>query len=256
MGTSSIYKGPKDLNKVNSIEQSSGLGISTNWKTMKTIFSKYVNSRSGGKPTTISISGISKLFVRNYGGTSSLVIKSHDAIIATARLVSFLSSASEIGLVNAIENLGINNEGLNTSETLSILASFFSPDASTKEDSVIRHASIEAMSAFYEYLERNNLDFESVDKPTGAIKKKIIEIFISEYIFGLIMKDMFAKFEQYKQNEKNIAAIEKEFKDFIHSKVDVELTSFFDVDEVAQNDFEQKVTDLYCNIFDILGGQE
>jgi hypothetical protein len=88
-----------------------------------------------------------------------------------------------------------------------------------------------------------------------ALQKNLVKTFISEYIFGLIMKDLFSKFEQHHKTNTEIAAIENEFKEFINSKVDVEVDAFLKDNNLSDINIEQKVAGLYGDIFDVLGGE-
>jgi hypothetical protein len=253
MGTSSIYRGPKDKKDTPTNSTPETQISKQDWKNVKNLFSRYIKGRSTGGG--VSLSNVTRAYVKSQRGTEKLLEKSQNAIVATRRLLGIISSFQQNGFVETLHQNGINIDGLPIQQALAILSAVIAPDTDTKDDSVLRYAAIETMSKLFTYVESNEMDINIIDRMDDALQKNLVKTFISEYIFGLVMKDLFSKFEQYQKSNTEIAQIENEYKEFINSKVDVEIDAFLRDNNLSDIDIEQKVAGMYGDIFDVLGGE-
>ena len=68
------------------------------------------------------------------------------------------------------------------------------------------------------------MPIDSIDKmPTELFNETVCE-FLSSYIWTLMMKDLESRLEKYSNIPEKAVSIENDFKDLIHSTVEVELS--------------------------------
>lgn len=223
MGTSSIFQGNNDKNPLlpsdyeEQSQQEKPLKPVT-WKAVKTNMSKYVTS-SG---THGSPSHIIRQAIKVNGGARRMTSNSISGIHAASNLGSFFANIRERGVFETLLQLGIECEGKSVGEIFSRLVSVISSDSTSKEDIVAREASQVALSNIYDYIAENNLDFSCVDHMPIEIMDKAMKAFLTEYIWGSIMRDLECRIEQYMKDSSSACEREQELKDTIEAIVDVE----------------------------------
>jgi hypothetical protein len=252
MGTSSIYNGKNDYNpllpedydepQVNSDDKSK-----VKWKTVKTDMSKFI--RSGGQKG--SVSHITKQYIKASGGSSKMLSQSTSGVATGIRIGTFFNSVITNGLVVTFRNLGIEFSGRKIEEVFSKLINVLAPDSNSKEDIVAKEAAEEALSKIYDYVEKNKMELECLEKmPIDLMNEALCE-YVSSYIWVLIMNDLESRFEKYIDDAKQTLALEKEFKDYISSVVKTEFNSKGDI---INQDVNSSISDLYMKCFEVLEG--
>ena len=63
---------------------------------------------------------------------------------------------------------------------------------------------MEVISTLYDIVVENGGDIEALHRIDEALFRKVIEIFVSEYIFIRVMSDLQSRFEKYIDNPKRI----------------------------------------------------
>lgn len=218
MGTSNIFNGRK--NSFNNNQNNENIKGNDDWKNVKSNFSKYINS--DGKIG--SIKGISRGYMKASGGSKAMKHQSSSGLNAGKRLVSIINSIQKNGFQATLNDIGIDYENKSLNEVFSLLINVISPSSNSKEDSVARIAVQDACAKIYDFIEKNNLPIDSIDKmPTELFNETVCE-FLSSYIWTLMMKDLESRLEKYSNIPEKAVSIENDFKDLIHSTVEVELS--------------------------------
>ncbi len=218
MGTSNIFNGRKS----STVGSPTDLLENTNddWKSVKSNFSKYINS--GGKIG--SIGNISRGYVKASGGIKGIKQQSVSGIKTGKKLISIINSIQQNGFQATLKEAGIDVENKSLNEIFSLLINVISPSSNSKEDSAARIAAQDACSKIYDFIEKNKLPIENIDKmPTDLINETVCE-YLSSYIWTMMMKDLESRLEKYSDTPEKAVLIEKDFKDLIHSTVEVEFS--------------------------------
>lgn len=93
--------------------------------------------------------------------------------------------------------------------------------SNSKEDMAARGAANEAVAEMYEVITENDGDIESLRRIDELTFRKILEVFMSEYIFKRVMSDLQSRFEKYENNPKVAVQKEQELKDYVKVKVEL-----------------------------------
>ena len=221
--------------------------IPIKWKTVKTDMSKYI--RSGG--TKGNINHIVKQYIRASGGSSKLVSQSRSGIRAGSGLGIILNDIRRHGVEITFRNLGIDFAGRSVKEIFSQLINILAPMSDTKEDIVAKEASQEALSKVYDYIEKNEMDIECLNKMDPILMNEVLCEYVSSYIWTMIMNDLGSRFEIYIEDPKQTLSLEQEFKDYIYSTAKVEFETKGDI---VNHDVASAITDLYERCLKTLEG--
>lgn len=238
MGTSSIFDGPVKSLLPGDYEEPDGnypaedqespytpddldeegfQGISFRWKDAKDAMTRYV--KGGASNTGKALSR----YVGASGGSRQLSRSSTSGKSAVINLGRVIQGFRENGVANTLQSLQIDFVGKSAKAVLSELVNVISANADSKEDIVARGASSEAISELYEIIIENDGDIESLQKIDESTFGKIIEVFMSEYIFRRVMADLQSRFEKYENNPKEAVKKEKELKEYIKVKVQLRM---------------------------------
>ena len=235
MGTSSIFDGPvksllpidyddnnspEDTNAPNETDDLDGYDLQKSlyrWKDSKSAMTRYVKGTSTDKGKVMS------RYVGASGGSRLLARSSTSGKSAAINLGRVIQGFRESGVENTLHSLQIDYVGKSAKEILSELVNVISGDADSKEDIAARGASGEAISEMYNIVVDNNGDIESLRKIDESTFSKIIEVFISEYIFRRVMSDLQSRFEKYESNPKEAVKKELELKNYIKVKVELRI---------------------------------
>jgi len=221
--------------------------IPVQWKTVKADMSKYI--RSGG--TKGNINHIVKQYIKASGGSSKLVSQSSSGIRAGSGLGTVFSDIRRYGVALTFRNLGIDFAGRSVKEVFSQLITILAPRSDTKEDIVAKEAAQEALSKVYDYIEKNEMDIECLDKMPPTLMNEVLCEYVSSYIWTMIMNDLGSRFEIYIEDPKQTLSLEQEFKDYIYSTVKVEFETKGDI---VNQDVTSAITDLYDKCLKTLEG--
>lgn len=213
------------------------------WQAVKTAMSRSITGRSS------NIREVMRKYGRA-GGASKGLIRSSRAGIATGnRLAHFLTNglAGASALSQQIRDI-FQTEG-DLRIALSRLADVLSPSPDDKESAVARDAVVNALCELYEYVDANKLDISSIENFSIPLQDQILAAYISEYIWGKMLNDLQICFEKNATNPQQAADMEKEYRAYIRSVVDVEVrkTSNSDTSRNALN-----LKGLFRNCYEVL----
>lgn len=258
MGTSSIFDGPvksllpsdyddldegdfpEDLEPTDGLDEDGLKGVPYRWKDAKTAMTRYINGGHSNK------SKIMSRYVGASGGTRQLSSSSISGKSSAVNLGRVIQGFRKNGVINTLQSLQIEYIGKNVKEVLSGLVNVISGNSESKEDIVARSASSEAISELYGIIVENDDDIESLQRIDENIFGKIIEVFMSEYIFGRVMTDLQSRFEQYENNPKEAVKKERELKDYIKAKVELRLK---EVKPESQDYHSSNISEEIDNLF-------
>lgn len=271
MGTSSIYNGPKDKNPLlpddfddtlknqgennpnNEQEQQEEskkeIPNGMPWQAVKKAMSQYITGSSSNYKNVI------RGYVKASGGSSNITQNSRPGINSAIRLGNVLSSIRKDGIFKTLESLHIELDGKDVTELLSELVNCISFSSNTKEDSVAKNATIEALSDIYEYIEKNDMEISCLD----SIDQNLIDVticnYISSYIWGKMLKDLQSRFEKYSNDSQKTIEIEKEFKLYIKNTVEIEMKKASSItNNFLNHGIGEDVINLYTRCYDVLEG--
>ena len=224
MGTSSIFDGPvksllpsdyDDFDDNNSLEDADSLegndgekpqGSPYRWKDAKDAMTRYVKGTSSNRGKVMN------RYVGASGGSRQLSRTSISGKSAAINLGRVIQGFRENGVENTLQSLQIDYVGKSAKQVLSELVNVISGNADSKEDIAARGASGEAISELYNIIVENNGDIESLRKIDDGTFGKVVEVFMSEYIFRRVMSDLQSRFEKYESNPKEAVKKEQELK--------------------------------------------
>lgn len=215
MGTSSSYGGPNGKNPL--LPQDFGI----KWSDLKAEMSQTITGRRRN-----SSGRIMKKYVSANGGTKELVNRSSSGIASFGKLIGFMNSINNEGIVNTLSQFKIDFQSDNISVAFSQLINKIAPEGSFKEEVVTRNAAIEAFSKLYELMEENNLPF---DEPLSNYSEKFVlevsKIFTIELILAQLMSDLGSSMEVYGEDTELVLRKEQEIRDYVSASVGVAIDS-------------------------------
>lgn len=123
----------------------------------------------------------------------------------------------------------------------------------SKEDSVARIAAVNAMSKMYEYVEKNNMEIQSLNKVNNELIEQVLSTYVECYIWGRILNDLQYCLEKYSDDIDRTIEVEKEMKDYVSSKV----STTFQIKEIrdkifGQQSLEDGIEELYRKCYSVL----
>ena len=193
------------------------------WKEVKTFFTKYITSRpadSGSRQGAMK--ALSRKYVRASGGTRALVAGAKSGIMSGNGLINFFNSVITTGLEKTLADLQIEYRGKKANELLSLLVDAISPNSDTKEDIVARMATQDALANVYEYIERNNMDPDCLNRMSQDIVDVSMCAYLTSYIEGTMLRDLWNRLEVYEKHPDKAEEIENDLKGYIKGIVEVE----------------------------------
>lgn len=246
MGTSSIFHGPTKsnpllpadyndgqeeqqaaLNKVEEINEKPDkhdelqkVSVVT-WATVKSDFSKYIKSKSNNSGG-ITLNTVARQYVRASGGTKTILTRAKSGISSGNALIGLFNSLVSVGLKQTLNDLQVQYNGKGVNELMSKLINVVSPNSVTKEDIVARIATQDAFAQIYEYIERNEMDADCLDKMPADLVNISMCTYLEAYIWGLMLKDLKSRIEIYERSPDKAEEIEKDLRNYIKGKVEVE----------------------------------
>ncbi len=236
MGTSSIFDGPvnsllpsdyddlddndtpEDTDSPEDVDEKKPQAIPYRWKDAKDAMTRYVKGTSSNNRDRIM-----SRYVGASGGSRQLSRSATSGKSAAINLGRVIQSFRDNGVENTLQSLQIEYVGRSAKEVLSELVNVIAAKANTKEDISARGASGEAISELYNIILENNGDIESLRKIDEDTFSKVIEVFMSEYIFQRVMSDLQSRFEKYENNPKEAVKKEQELKNYIKVKVELRM---------------------------------
>lgn len=210
------------------------------WSNAKTFMSKVASGRSN------NIKGAVSKYVKAYGGAKSASKNAVGGIKTTVSLGNFVRGVSEQGLKETLDAYKINYKDKSTKEVLSELINILAPSPSTKDDAVSRKALILTMEVLYELIEQENLEIEAIEKLDVNI---IIPTYIESYIYQKLINDLGSRIESNSKSASEAVALEKDIKEYIHSKIEV----VFEGKDIKDYEFSTKeILSLYNQCYTVM----
>ncbi|UTR14914.1 hypothetical protein MM221_20640 [Salipaludibacillus sp. LMS25] len=196
-------------------DQDKSLAPTFRWKDAKTAMTNYVKGVSSNPGRVINH------YVGASGGSKHLARSSVAGRRTTVSLGRILQDFRKNGVEATLQSLQINYVGKGIKSLLSELVNVISEKSNSKEDMAARGAANEAVAEMYEVITENNGDIESLRLIDELTFRKILEVFMSEYIFKRVMSDLQSRFEKYENNPKVAVQKEQELKDYVKVKVEL-----------------------------------
>lgn len=268
MGTSSSYGGPqgkspllpKDFDENDYPNEESNMqeeaqeegkpNLKTDlWKRAKTQASKFVSGTSGNIGLTLSG------YVKAHGGGRKAASTAFSGKSTSVGLGAFLSSTSAQGIKNTLVSYDIEYEGRGAEEVLSDLVNKIGPSPNTKEDSVARNALLDAIDILYEDVEEQNDDLEALNNLDKNRFNKIMNVYISSYIYQRFLSELESRFEEYASSAGTALAKEEEIREYISGIVDNKLQNrnFSELD-YSSNSILVTINEIFTDCYDVIEG--
>lgn len=254
MGTSSSYGGNKDNKHLlpdDYIDDNPDVIVvpDVSWQGLKTGMSKHINGTSGSG----GIKRISSQYVKASGGAAALLSKSNNGIRSTVNLGNIISGIRHEGSIQTFQKLGIECVGKSVKEIFSKLVNNIAEKSDTKDDSVAKEATIEALGKMYEFVEENGMEIEALDSMPEKLIGQVLCTFVGSYIWGKILNDLEICFEKHADNPMEAIRIEKDMKTYIENIVSVEFNkSELKNTLLTSNSINSCVEKLYQKCFEVL----
>ena len=240
MGTSSIFHGPTKSNPLlpsdynegqeefqtilnqepNNQDELNKVPVVT-WATVKSDFSKYIKSKSNNRGG-ISLNSVARQYVRASGGTKTILARAKSGVGSGNALLGLFNSLVSVCLKQTLNDLQVQFKGKSVNELMSKLINVVSPNSVTKEDIVARIATQDALAQIYAYIERNEMDVNCLEKMPVDLVDMSMCTYLESYIWGLMLKDLKSRIEIYERSPDKAEEIEKELRNYIKGKVEVE----------------------------------
>lgn len=258
MGTSSSFGGkkdkksllPSDYNPTESDNQPEVNSEPITWKGTKSGFSQYINGNGG--------SGIRKTagnYIRASGGSKSLMKNSTSGISGAVAIGGLVNSIVKNGFQNTLDNLGVTYIGKSVESILSSLVNQIVSNSNTKEDCIAREATVNALVDMYDYIEKNNLDFNHLDNVPEDFMDCVFCSYVENYIWIKILNDLEICLEKYAEDITKVVEIEREMKEYVSNVV----YATFNSDGIRAKVFEYRtleagVQEMYLSCYCELEG--
>ncbi len=194
---------------------------SVTWSAVKSAFSKYINTRSNGGGRG-SINAVARQYVRASGGTRAIISRAKAGVSSGKALLNLFNSFISVGLKQTLNGLHIQFQGKSVNELMSRLLNAISPDSDTKEDIVAKKATQDALAHVYEYIERNGMDVNCLDKMPRNLVDEAMCAYLESYIWGLMLRDLASRIEIYENSPDKAKRIEEDLREYTKGIVEVE----------------------------------
>lgn len=234
----------KDDSSKNAEKAKTPIKYETPWKDAKTSFSKHITgSNNKGLDKTMHVYG------RASGSAKVIISTSKGGIHAGNALAQFLSNNvhGSDSLSKRISEIFSSKNDIKT--TFSLLANTLSPTPDDKESSVARDAITNAMCYLYEYIDNNNLDISIFQNMDFDLQNYTFAIYLTEYIWGRMLNEFQSRMEEKVFDQKKANEVEREFRDYIKNKVDVEIRK---IRGAGNNSHQINVTQIYKNCCEVI----
>lgn len=252
MGTSSIYGGQKDKSSLLPTDYDELVNEEEKeekpWQNVKSLMSKYINNNNRNK------SGIIKKYIKASGGANNLVKNSNAGVRSTVNLGNFLASIKQNGLYDTLREFNIKYEGRNIEDVLSDIVNIISKDSISKEDSVAKNATVQALENIYEFIEDNNMELQALENMSNDMFDTVLCNYISAYIWEKMLNDLESRFEKYSSSPVEALEIENEFKQYIKNKVDIAYNKLsIKYEQFSNKNAISLVESIYKDCYNVLG---
>lgn len=255
MGTSSIYGGPIDKNKLlpsdydDTDNDKQDEPIEEPWKNTKKLMTQYITGSNN------NLNGVVRNYIKASGGAQNITQNSKSGIKSTVNLGQLFYNIKQNGLEKTFRDLNLEYKNKDINEVLSELVNIISYSSNSKEEIVAKDATIETLSEIYSFIEENDMDIYCLESMNEEVFDEIMRKYISSYIWGRMLNDLESRFEQYSSDPNKSIEIECEFKDYIKSTVDVTYNELkVNINSFNNANINEVINSLYFECYDVLGG--
>lgn len=218
------------------------------WKDAKTAMTNYVKGLS-------SRERVMNHYVGASGGSKQLARSSTAGRSTAVSLGRILQDFRNNGVEATLQSLQIDYVGKGIKSLLSELVNVISGKSNSKEDMAARGAANEAVAEMYEVITENDGDIESLRRIDELTFRKILEVFMSEYIFKRVMSDLQSRFEKYENNLKVAVQKEQELKDYVKVKVELRVREIHpETLDYSSKSISNEINNLFTKCFQAFEG--
>jgi hypothetical protein len=151
------------------------------WKAANTSLGKLT---SGGIDRK-ALSKAGRSYVRARGGSRAAASTSVSARASSAKLGGFLSSIGSKGINQTLRDFGLSHVvGSDVDRVMAAILDFIAPDASSRDDSIVRESICETLEKLYEKYDLSDGDITQLDRMNISDIKEAFENAISSYIYN------------------------------------------------------------------------
>ncbi|WP_394238295.1 Qat anti-phage system associated protein QatB [Niallia oryzisoli] len=219
------------------------------WKDAKTAMTNYVKGLSSDRGRVMNH------YVGASGGSKQLTRSSAAGRSTAVSLGRILQDFRNNGVETTLQSLQIDYVGKGIKSLLSELVNVISGKSNSKEDMAARGAANEAVAEMYEVITENDGDIESLRRIDELTFRKILEVFMSEYIFKRVMSDLQSRFEKYENNPKVAVQKEQELKDYVKVKVELRVREIRpETLDYSSKSISNEVNNLFTKCFQAFEG--
>lgn len=249
MGTSSIFNGPKDNSSnlfpfdyqpnsdADDASSPDNVPASTSetdtdvpspefhpWKNVKGEISRLASNYNSldYKSRQEKIRKVASHHIKASGGSAKITQGALSGITTGGSLFGFFSNIATKGYSDTFSSLNISTQGKTAKEVFSQLVNAISKASNTKEDIISREATTAALSELYDYLDRNDMDFEALNEMPLELINLCEITYITEWIWGKLFSDLGSRVDNKACNDETAASIEQDFKEYIRSTVEIQ----------------------------------
>ena len=249
MGTSSIFNGPKDNSSNllpfdyqsnsdaddasfpdNVLPNIPGTDVNVpssdfySWKKVKSEISRLASNYNSldYKSKQEKIRKVASHHIKASGGSAKITQSALSGIATGGSLFGFFSNIATKGYADTFSSLNISTQGKTAKEVFSQLVNAISKISNTKEDIISREATTAALSELYDYLDRNDMDFEALNEMPLELINLCEITYITEWIWGKLFSDLGSRVDNKASDDETAANIEQDFKEYIRSTVEIQ----------------------------------
>ncbi|KIY20664.1 Qat anti-phage system associated protein QatB [Mesobacillus subterraneus] len=219
------------------------------WKDAKTAMTNYVKGLSSNRGRVMNH------YVGASGGSKQLARSSAAGRSTAVSLGRILQDFRNNGVEATLQSLQIDYVGKGIKSLLSELVNVISGKSNSKEDMAARGAANEAVAEMYEVITENDGDIESLRRIDELTFRKILEVFMSEYIFKRVMSDLQSRFEKYENNPKVAVQKEQELKNYVKVKVELRVREIHpETLDYSSKSISNEINNLFTKCFQAFEG--
>jgi hypothetical protein len=176
-------------------------------------------TRIGGIPR---IKSALSAHIQSKGGSRGATISAVSGKRHAKKIAKFFSNIANNGVESALGEIGISQfEGKSAVAVILQIADALSPQGSSLEESITRHAVVDTLTDIYTEF---GIDAEGIQKLNSLTEENIIEImhfYISNYIFGRFLLEVQRSIERSEITPSQAIDIESQIKQYIYSNVEL-----------------------------------
>jgi len=191
------------------------------WRAAKTKTTKLATSGRNGR-TGIKKAG--RAYVAAKGGARKAASLSVSGKLAAARIGSFFSAVSTIGIQNAFTRFHLGElVGANSEIVFARIVNILAPEGMTREETAARKAVNDAMNELYERFILSDNEIANLNMMTSEDIKYTMENCISSYIYYRWLEELGSRIEKGSISEDSAVALERQMKIYIRELVTLQI---------------------------------